>query len=344
MIREVLTLAHLQELDATEAAALLLVRQDMFDDESDDLVFTAWIDADPANGEAWARACQLWELTGDAPELQALRDAPPAVELRHSAPRRSVQRYAIAASIAVALVCGTTLLVRSPAGPVTPQLASADAPSVMLATAIGERRSFTLPDTSRVTLNTDTAIRVAFRPGGERRLELLHGQAAFAVFHDRTRPFVVAVGRQSVTALGTHFEVRAEPGLMRVVLVEGSVAVRAGRTNRPPSILKPGEALTARGDAEPEVTRADVDAVGDWQRGVVTFRDTPLSAAAVELDRYTPVQLVISDPKIAGYRVSGSFHTDDPARFARTLAELYPVRVVAAGSHRLEIVAATPPK
>ncbi|QYE33411.1 MULTISPECIES: FecR family protein [Sphingosinicellaceae] len=341
MISEVLTLAHLQSLGPTGAAALLLVRQDIFDDDGDDMVFTAWIDADPANGEAWARACQLWEQTADAPELQALRDPPAVAAPQPVAPRWSAPRYAIAASIAVALVGGTTLLVRRPTAPAAPQLASAE-PSMLLATAHGERRSFTLPDTSSVTLNTDTVMRVAFHPGGERRLELLRGQAIFAVFHDRTRPFVVAVGQQTVTALGTHFEVRAEPNLMRVVLVEGSVAVRAGRADRPPTILRPGEALTARGDAEPVVARADLDAVGDWQRGIVTFHDTPLSSAAAEIDRYTPVQLVIRDPKVAGYRVSGSFHTDDTARFARTVAELYPVRVIAAGSDRLEIVAAPP--
>lgn len=335
MIREVLTLERLQTLTAAEAAALLLVRQDMADDDGDDMVFTAWIEADPGNGTAWAQACQLWEQTADAPELQQLRAPPTAV----ATSSWRAPRYAIAASIAVALVGGTTLLVRRPAVvvPAAPQVASADVASRLLVTAHGERRTFELADASSVTLNTDTALRVAFRPGGERRIALLHGQAVFAVHHDRSRPFVVAVGSQTVTALGTHFEVRAEPNLMQVALVEGSVAVRAGRAERPPVILKPGEALTARGDAEPVVTRADLDAIGDWQRGVVTFHDTPLSAATAEIGRYTAMRLVIRDPKVADYRVSGSFHTDDPARFARTVAALYPVRIVTVGPQQLEI-------
>ena len=335
MIREVLTLEHLKRLGATEAAALLLVRQDMSDDDDDDAVFTAWIEADSANGTAWARACALWERTADAAELQALHGSPAAVTtLAWRAPR-----YAIAASIAIALVGGTTLLVRRPAvvAPAATQIASAEVPSVVLATAHGEHRSFTLPDGSLATLNTDTSVRVAFRSGGERRIDLLRGQAMFAVFHDRARPFVVAVGGQTVTALGTHFEVRADPGVTRVVLVEGRVAVRTGAAGAAPVILKPGEELTTRGDAAPVVTRADLDAVADWQRGIVTFHDEPLPAAAAELNRYAATRLVVRDPAVSAYRVSGSFHVEDTARFARTVAELYPVRVVSVGNGQLEL-------
>ncbi|QXQ06824.1 FecR domain-containing protein [Sphingosinicellaceae bacterium] len=339
MIREALTLEHLQSLPSGEAAALLLVRQDMADesdhgDDGDDHVFMPWLESDPANGAAWARACQLWEqVTPDAPELQSLRAAPAAPVAPRS---RAPWRFAIAASVAVALVGGATFLARWPDGPTATQVAGAGVVPVMLATGRGERRSFALADASNVTLNTDTALRVVFSPGGDRRVELLHGQAVFAVAHDASRPFIVAVGERSVTALGTRFEVRADPGLMRVVLVEGSVAVRTGG---PPIFLVPGQQLVARGDSPPVVSAADVSAVGDWQRGVVTFHDTPLSAAAAELNRYAATPLRVRDPKVAGYRVSGSFRTDDAARFARTVAEIYPVRVVAVGTD-LEIVAA----
>lgn len=334
MIREVLTIERLRAMTADEAAALLLVRQDMADDDGDDAVFMAWIESDPANGEAWASACQLWEQIAPAsPELQPLRDAPAETLAQHHAP----WRYAVAASVAVALLGSATLFLRHPGSPGSNQIASAEAPQLLLATAHGERRSFALADSSNVTLNTDTTLRVNFQPGGERRIELVRGQAMFVVAHDRSRPFIVAVGDRSVTALGTRFEVRAAPGLMRVVLVEGSVAVRTGG---PPVFLTPGQQLLAEGDNPAVVSAADTNAVGDWQRGVVTFRDTPLSAASAEFNRYAAMPLVVDDPRVAAYRVSGSFHTDDAARFARTVAELYPVRVVAVGSERIEIVPA----
>ena len=332
MIQEVLTVERLQAMTADEAAALLLVRQDIAEDDGDDAVFTAWIETDAANGEAWARACQLWEqIVPAAPELQSLREAP----VDTAAQGRARWRYGVAASVAVALVGGATLFLRQPSAPGATQIASAEAPALLLATAHGERRSFALADSTNVTLNTDTSLRVRFRPGGERRIELVRGQAMFAVAPDRSRPFIVAVGARSVTALGTRFEVRAAPALMKVILVEGSVAVRTGG---PPVFLSPGQQLIAQGDNPPVVSAADTNAVGDWQRGLITFRNTPLSTAAAELNRYAATPLVIGDPKVAAYRISGSFHTDDAARFARFVAELYPVRVVAVGHERLEIV------
>lgn len=68
MLRNMLTLEQLQALTTVEAAALLLVRQDMADDSgdrsgenNDDSLFMAWIESDPANGPAWAQACATWE-------------------------------------------------------------------------------------------------------------------------------------------------------------------------------------------------------------------------------------------------------------------------------------------
>ena len=168
---------------------------------------------------------------------------------------------------------------------------------------------------------------------------MLHGQALFAMAHDRSRPFVVAAGDRSVTALGTRFEVRAEPRLLQVTLVEGSVAVRTGG---PPNILTPGQRLTLTGNGRPVVAAVDVEAVGDRQRGIVTFRDTPLAEAAAELNRYAARPLEVRDPRVAHYRVSGSFHTDDAGRFARTVADFYPVRVVDTGTGKLQLVAAGP--
>ncbi|MDI1364487.1 MAG: FecR domain-containing protein, partial [bacterium] len=60
-------------------------------------------------------------------------------------------------------------------------------------TDIGERVTAHLDDGSTVQLNTDTRLRVRFRLG-ERRLELVKGQAFFDVAHDPRRPFLVTAG------------------------------------------------------------------------------------------------------------------------------------------------------
>lgn len=340
MIREVLTLDHLDRLGSDAAAALLLVRQDAGDDGGDEAVFDEWLAADPAHADAWVRACSSWTAFDGADEgdLRPFRDVG-VPEERRARPRWG---FAIAASVAVIAATGGAVLLNrdggtAPGGTAGTQVAAVDPAKLMLTTAKGEHRSFQLADTSTVTLNTDSAVAVAFRPGGERRLELIRGQAFFKVARDKARPFVVAADGQTVTALGTQFEVRAEAATLRVVLVEGRVSVAPARGA--PVVMRAGQQLVA-GPQGVSLSAADVAAVSDWQRGIVTFKGTTLAAAVTELNRYSRTQLKVDDPRLARLTVSGVFQTNDASRFARTIAEIYPVRVVAGGGDTLRIVAA----
>ena len=340
MIREVLTLDRLDRMGTGEAAALLLVRRNADDYAgADEAVLDEWLSADPEHFEAWARAasaCAHFDMPDDNAVLNDMREA-----ARNASATPTRWRFAIAASVAVIAATGGALLLdrQGGTGSAAPgtQIASADPARLMLATTKGEHRSFQLADASTVILNTDSAVAVAFRPRGERRLELIRGQAFFKVAHDKTRPFVVAVDGRTVTALGTQFEVRAEPSRVRVVLVEGRVSVT--RSGGAPVVMHAGQQLVATSGGV-TLSSADVSAVDDWQRGVVTFKNTTLAAAATELNRYSRSQLAVSDPRLARLTVSGVFQTSDARRFARTIEQIYPVRVVAGTDDTLQIVSA----
>ncbi|WP_198526918.1 FecR domain-containing protein, partial [Sphingomonas sp. Ant20] len=105
-----------------------------------------------------------------------------------------------------------------------------DTPAVQVAetpvyrTATRQRLMVTLSDGSRLTLDTDTRVRMAYTRT-ERRLVLERGQALFEVAKHQTRPFVVTAGAQAVTAHGTAFDVRLETSAVRVALLEGLVSV-----------------------------------------------------------------------------------------------------------------------
>lgn len=348
MIREVLTLDELERLGSEQAAALLLVRQDSGGDDRDEAVFDEWLAASPAHADAWTRACTAWaafDVPADDEDTHALRDmarSAPAQVANESSPARSRWGFAIAASVAVLAATGGAMLLNrqggtAPSGTAGTQVATVEPAKLMLATARGEHRSFQLADASTVILNTNSVVAVGFRPGGERRLELVRGQAFFKVAHDTTRPFTVEVDGQTVTALGTQFEVRADTATLRVVLVEGRVSVAPA--NGLPVVMRAGQQLLA-GPQGVAVSNADLTAVDDWQRGVVTFKGATLSAAVTELNRYSSAQLKVDDPRVARLTVSGVFKTNDAGRFARTIAEIYPVRVVPAVDGTLRLVPA----
>jgi len=90
-------------------------------------------------------------------------------------------------------------------------------------TPVGEIASVPMRDGSKVTLNTDSQIRVTLTDS-ERRVDLKYGEAFFEVSKDPKRPFVVNAGGKRVIAVGTQFSVRRDANDIQVVVTEGRFA------------------------------------------------------------------------------------------------------------------------
>jgi transmembrane sensor len=152
-----------------------------------------------------------------------------------------------------------------------------------------------------------------------------------------SRPFTVRAGDIEVVAIGTRFDVRLEPNLVRVTLIEGRVAVQSLNGRAAPVTLRAGEQLTERSGGV-TVSRPNLQEALDWPAGLVTFRNDTLAAAAAELNRYSSTALVVRDPRVARLRVTGSFKAGDPGRFARTVEQIHPVRSLRREGGAVELV------
>jgi transmembrane sensor len=171
-----------------------------------------------------------------------------------------------------------------------------------------------------VRLDTNTRVAIAFR-GGERRVQLAHGQAFFDVAHDRARPFIVDAGPMRVRAVGTRFDVRRDGADAKVTLVEGIVQVRGDAAHPSAWTLKPGEAASL-GRAPSHVT-ADVAAATSWTTGRVIFRGLPLAQAIDEINRYSPHKIRLEARAVAEVPVTGSFETGDVDAFVSAVSDLH---------------------
>lgn len=337
---------------SSDTAAEWLMRHDHGPlSPADENRFRAWLADSPENVAAYERTRAAWGAFDGAASDSDF------VALRQQALRAGPSRrqYWLPAGAAIAASIGVALLVipgsmrgdlSRPAGrPVTNVVASAQASQPnfsTFSTRKGERRIVALPDGSSVTLNTDTAIELAFS-AGKRLIRMSRGQALFEVAKDHTRPFVVEAGGRQVTALGTIFSVRVDPGRVKVLLVRGRVVVDKvdGEDNSAivrPTILLPGEELVAELGAVQQVTQADVSSELLWRDGYVEFHDARLGDAVAEMNRYSDRQITLSDPRIAEMRVSGVFKTGDPARFVSLVGELLPVSSRQVPSGDVELV------
>ncbi|MBO9499529.1 MAG: FecR domain-containing protein [Novosphingobium sp.] len=321
-----------------EAAAYWALRHDRQDMAPADVErFESWLAASEANAQAFRKANGVWAVFDQAdadPHLAALRQAALATGPEKKRWPR-VAWGALAAGVAALALILSGQLGLGPAHPPADRVASldgADAANLPRhATIKGQKRVVTLPDGTHVTLNTDTAITVAFTPG-IRRVRLTRGQALFEVFKDHSRPFVVEAADRRITALGTVFEVRLDPGRMKVMLVEGRVVVdrAAGGTDTPdprPTMLKPGQELVAELGVAQQIRAVDTGNELLWREGYVSFDDATLASAVAEMNRYTSSPVRLADGAVGQRRISGVFKTGDGSRFAALIGELLPVHV-----------------
>jgi transmembrane sensor len=290
-----------------------------------------WLDADLRHRLAFEAVEALWggfEQTRDAPEILAMRA---------SARKRPAPSYwRAAAGLAAAIVLGAGVWGVNESGAFHPH----ELPNQTFKTDIGQRSTVTLPDGSVVTLNTGTTLRT--RSDGERRLLYLDkGQAFFKVAHDRAHPFVVYAAGRSVTAVGTAFDVRVDPGRFEVTLVEGKVRVETPlpAVARAAAVLKAappvqttemvaGSQFTSTDEGRWSVARADTATETAWLSGWLKFDNRPLSEVVAELARYSDEKIVLEDPQLASMPVSGRFKAGDLDSFLKAV-KIYDIAPVA---------------
>jgi len=289
----------------------------------------SWSPTDQEELDAWlaqsdAHKVAFWRL--EYGWRKADRIASLGAPLQHS--RRSfgglpwARPLALAAS--VLLVCAVFLVQWQHPFSGTPQDSS-----VRFETPVGGHEIVSLPDGSRVELNTDTVVR-AIVDGHRRAVWLERGEAFFEVAKQHGRTFVIYAGSRTVTVLGTKFSVRRDPREVVVSVLEGRVSVDAAAAGAPDrhATVTAGDVAIAR-DRSTLITNS-AEAVQQqlaWRTGRLIFHDVALASAVEQFNRYNQRQLVIGDPAVAGLLVGGSFVARNVDAFTQLLHDAYGLQI-----------------
>ena len=185
-------------------------------------------------------------------------------------------------------------------------------------TQASEWRSLTLNDGSMVSVGPRTELRDRFG-NRQRLLSLSHGEALFQVAKDPARPFVVEAGLAVVRATGTRFAVSRSEREVIVTVEEGTVLVTDGAGRAGSIALTAAEQVTVSGTWPPAIENVDAARKLAWSNRRLVFEDDSIAAAAAEFNKRNRVQIVV-DPALGSKQVRGSFHADDPASFAESVA------------------------
>lgn len=193
-------------------------------------------------------------------------------------------------------------------------------------TVAGEQLDVVLDDGSRVLLNTDSALQVAYS-AGQRRVELLRGEAYFEVEADKTRPFLVVHGGIAAKAVGTAFSVKTDDEVAQVVVSEGIVEVSAPQTE--PVLLVENQLSAYQQGRSNIVVNSDIAKEFSWQRGQLVFNQQPLVSVIDEVNRYRNGQIIIVNPRLKQRIVSGVFDITDADAVVDALTSTLHVNAVA---------------
>ena len=171
-------------------------------------------------------------------------------------------------------------------------------------------QTFTLPDSSSVTLAPGSSLRL--QKHKDKRLVQMTGKVYFNVRHDDRAPFRVDAGSGFVKVLGTRFQVDSRDPIS-VSVVSGKVLFSAIRSGEEALILTKGQSavLDPAASKPVEITPKHPNPAA-WATGEFIYDNTPLPEVLSELSEYYDVTLVAFD---AGHSsgesrsLSGEFST-----------------------------------
>ena len=270
----------------------------------------AWLEADTRHLGAFVRAQAVWV---DLDRVAALAAGRAPAKAR-TEPWRW-QRAAAIAAVTLGLLAALAVVNNR-------YLAGRES------TQVGEVRRLTLEDGSALALNTASVLQVKFDED-MRRVVLREGEASFQVTHDEQRPFIVQAGNVSVRAVGTAFSVRMRPSERR--------SHRDRRRGGSDAQRCDGARRGGKGRAQPG-SRGRNSRATDHGRGVERARGAATLVlagraagvpgrsarhAVAEVNRYSPLPVVIDDPVLGSKSFVGVFRVGDTRAFAQAAATAF---------------------
>jgi transmembrane sensor len=160
--------------------------------------------------------------------------------------------------------------------------------------------------------------------------------------------------------VGTEFDVYQKQGGTVVSVVEGRVAVllrsdaagsettdlprvtadhqdesgarQPGSRGNAPIFLAAGEQVLVTTTAMQKANHPNIAIATSWTQRQLEFESASLSEVAEEFNRYNERQLIIEDPTLYDFHISGVFSSSDPASLVRFLRERPGVRVTETAS------------
>lgn len=169
-------------------------------------------------------------------------------------------------------------------------------------TEVGQRKRITLPDSSILTLNALSQVRIDLSTYNKeyRKIDLIRGEVFFQVHRDTLKPFVVKSERLQTQVLGTSFTIKAYAEQPEQLISVYSGKVQVTCENQMLGILKRGQQIRFDKLKSNRITEAfNFHEGNEWITGVTHLRQASFNELALTLKNYYGLTLQANSKKIA---------------------------------------------
>jgi transmembrane sensor len=193
-------------------------------------------------------------------------------------------------------------------------------------TEFGEVKTIQLSDGSTVVLNANSTLKIPRFGFGEHSREVfLKGEAQFSIKHKPdNQPFIVKTSQSfDILVLGTVFNVYTRERGAKVVLNSGKIQLNYHDGANPKQvIMKPGDLVAF--DKSNKITKIipiETKQYSAWKEHRFVFNETKLEEITLLFEENFGQKIILEDPELLFWTVSGSFTALNANELLETLTE-----------------------
>jgi len=162
-----------------------------------------------------------------------------------------------------------------------------------VSTPKGGQYQVTLPDGSKVWLNSVSSITFPTAFKTDERSVSITGEVYFEVAKNKDKPFLVHAKGQRVQVLGTHFNINAyeDENKIRTTLLEGSIKITASNNSK---VMVPGQQAEVENQKIRIIESSNTEAAVAWKNGYFVFDNADLPTLMRQLSRWYDVHIIYS--------------------------------------------------
>lgn len=180
--------------------------------------------------------------------------------------------------------------------------------SISMKVPMGSTTETSLPDGTKVSLNSGTTLSYSQAYGIESRNVSLSGEAYFDIVHNEDMPLDITMAKMTIRDVGTKLNISNYPDDAQAIVTvdEGSVDITTASISEPKRIFAGQQAVVDKSTGGVVIIQKTCDG-NTWGKGVLVFNNNTVEEIAKRLERAYDVSIKIHSTATAHKRFFGTF-------------------------------------